>query len=76
MTSHIHPTKSDKTTILKEYPKEYIKEKDTPYYPIFTDGNQEKYDKYLEHSQSLFQQEDQQNINTMIWLRELQKEVR
>jgi UDP-galactopyranose mutase len=37
---HIHPTKSDKTTILKEYPKEYVKGKDTPYYPIFTDENQ------------------------------------
>ena len=47
---HIHPTKSDKTTILKEYPKEYIKGKDTPYYPIFTDVNQEKYNQYLEHS--------------------------
>lgn len=47
---HIHPTVSDKTTILKEYPKEYRKGKDTPYYPIFTDENQEKYNKYLEHS--------------------------
>jgi len=47
---HIHPTKSDKTTILKEYPKEYTKGKDTPYYPIFTDDNQEKYNRYFEHS--------------------------
>jgi UDP-galactopyranose mutase len=47
---HIHPTNSSKTTILKEYPKEYIKGKDTPYYPIFTNENQEKYNKYLEHS--------------------------
>jgi UDP-galactopyranose mutase len=47
---HIHPTKSDKTTILKEYPKEYIKGQDTPYYPIFTDENQAKYNKYLEYS--------------------------
>jgi UDP-galactopyranose mutase len=47
---HIHPTRSDKTTILKEYPKEHIKGKDTPYYPIFTDENQEKYNKYLEYS--------------------------
>ncbi len=47
---HIHPTTSDKTTILKEYPKEYIKGKDTPYYPIFTDGNQGKYNKYLKYS--------------------------
>jgi len=48
---HIHSTKSSKTTILKEYPKEYIKGKDTPYYPIFTDKNQERYDKYLQYSQ-------------------------
>ena len=47
---HIHPTKSDKTTILKEYPKEYVKGKDTPYYPVFTDENQEKYNQYLEYS--------------------------
>ena len=47
---HIHPTKSDKTTILKEYPKAYDKTKDTPYYPIFTEFNQEKYNRYLEYS--------------------------
>jgi UDP-galactopyranose mutase len=47
---HIHPTNSSKTTILKEYPKEYVKGKDTPYYPIFTDENQTSYNKYLEHS--------------------------
>jgi len=50
---HIHPTKSDKTTILKEYPKAYDKTKDTPYYPIFTDENQEKYNKYLEHAKAI-----------------------
>lgn len=47
---HIHPTNSKKTTILKEYPKEYIKGKDTPYYPIFTDENQKKYSQYLEYA--------------------------
>jgi len=47
---HIHPTESKKTTILKEYPKEYNKDTDTPYYPIFRKENQEKYKKYLEHS--------------------------
>jgi len=47
---HIHSTKSDKTTILKEYPKAYDKTKDTPYYPIFTDENQEKYNRYLKYS--------------------------
>lgn len=47
---HIHPINSLKTTILKEYPQEYIKNKNTPYYPIFTQDNQEKYNKYLEYS--------------------------
>ncbi len=47
---HIHPIDSKKTTILKEYPKEYIKGKDTPYYPIFTTENQTKYNQYLEYS--------------------------
>lgn len=47
---HIHRVNSSKTTILKEYPKEYVKGKDTPYYPIFTDENQTKYNQYLEHS--------------------------
>ncbi len=47
---HIHPIKSNKTVILKEYPQQYIKNKNTPYYPIFTKENQEKYNKYLEYS--------------------------
>lgn len=47
---HIHPTNSTKTTILKEYPQEYIIGQNTPYYPIFTTQNQEKYNKYLEYS--------------------------
>ncbi len=47
---HIHPIESDKTVILKEYPKPYIKNKNTPYYPIFTKKNQERYNKYLEFS--------------------------
>lgn len=47
---HIHPINSPKTTILKEYPQEYIKNVNTPYYPIFTNKNQEKYNQYLEYS--------------------------
>ncbi len=47
---HIHPVKSNKTTILKEYPQEYKPNKNTPYYPIFTDENQKKYSQYLEYS--------------------------
>jgi UDP-galactopyranose mutase len=48
---HIHPSKSKGTTILKEYPQTYEKEKNTPYYPIFTDENQKKYQRYLAHAQ-------------------------
>jgi len=47
---HIHPVKSDKTTILKEYPKDYQPNKDIPYYPVFTKENQEAYNKYKEES--------------------------
>ncbi|WP_418184845.1 UDP-galactopyranose mutase [Aliarcobacter vitoriensis] len=48
---HIHPVNSTKTTILKEYPQEYIKGKNTPYYPIFTQENQKIYNQYLKYSQ-------------------------
>ncbi|MDX4038250.1 UDP-galactopyranose mutase [Aliarcobacter skirrowii] len=47
---HIHPINTPKTTILKEYPQEYVKNKNTPYYPIFTEENQKKYNQYLEYS--------------------------
>jgi UDP-galactopyranose mutase len=47
---HIHPVKSDKTTILKEYPKDYQPNKDIPYYPVFTKENQEAYNKYKEEA--------------------------
>ncbi|MFP3206523.1 MAG: UDP-galactopyranose mutase [Hydrogenobaculum sp.] len=47
---HIHPTKSNKTTILKEYPKAYQPNIDIPYYPIFTKENQECYNRYKELS--------------------------
>jgi UDP-galactopyranose mutase len=47
---HIHPVKSNKTTILKEYPKDYHPNKDIPYYPVFTKENQEAYNKYKEEA--------------------------
>ena len=47
---HIHPTQSDKTTILKEYPKAYQPNVDIPYYPVFTKENQELYNKYKEEA--------------------------
>ncbi|WP_022671140.1 UDP-galactopyranose mutase [Hippea alviniae] len=43
---HIHLTNTEKTIILKEYPKAYNPETDIPYYPIFTKENQESYSKY------------------------------
>lgn len=45
---HIHPINTSRTVILKEYPKKCVVGKDIPYYPIFTKGNQEKYNKYKE----------------------------
>jgi UDP-galactopyranose mutase len=47
---HIHPVNSSKTTILKEYPQEYVKGKNIPYYPIFTNENQKIYDEYMQYS--------------------------
>ncbi len=44
---HIHPVKSKRTTILKEYPQPYRVGQNTPYYPIFTEENQKKYQKYF-----------------------------
>ncbi len=42
----IHPIKSITTTILKEYPQDYVPGKNTPYYPIFTEENQKRYEQY------------------------------
>jgi UDP-galactopyranose mutase len=50
---HIHPVESDKTTILKEYPQKYVKGENEPYYPMLTEVNQRKYNKYLEYSKRL-----------------------
>ena len=45
---HIHPAKSLQTTILKEYPQEYIPGDNTPYYPIPTDESKVIYGQYQE----------------------------
>jgi UDP-galactopyranose mutase len=47
---HMHHTDCKKTTILKEFPQEHIKNKNTPYYPIFTKQNRAKYNEYYEYS--------------------------
>jgi UDP-galactopyranose mutase len=49
---HYLNEKSEKTTIAIEYPAAYIREKNDPYYPIFTEENQKMYDRYLEHAKS------------------------
>ncbi len=43
---HIHPAKSARTTILKEYPQDYTG-KNEPYYPLFTDAAKSAHAKYL-----------------------------
>ena len=42
----IHPAKSSRTTILKEFPQDYVAGKNEPYYPIFTDAARGLYEKY------------------------------
>lgn len=42
----IHPAKVPRTTILKEYPQDYVAGVNEPYYPIFTDEARAAYEKY------------------------------
>ena len=46
----IHPVDTESTTILKEYPQPYVIGKNTPYYPVFTEENQRKYERYKEYA--------------------------
>lgn len=48
---HIHPVTTEKTTILKEYPKQYTPNKDVPYYPVFKKENQDLYNRYKEEAE-------------------------
>jgi UDP-galactopyranose mutase len=46
---HILQQQSDKTVIVKEYPQDYDRhdsQKNVPYYPIFNDKNQQRFDAY------------------------------
>ncbi len=43
---HIHPLDTSQTTILIEYPKKFKKDENEPYYPVFTDESQNKYQEY------------------------------
>ena len=45
---HIHPAKSARTTILKEFPQNYVVGENVPYYPIFTDAAKSAHAKYLD----------------------------
>lgn len=44
----IHPVKAPATTILKEYPQDYVRGVNTPYYPIFTDDNKARFARYAQ----------------------------
>ena len=50
---HIHPVQTDKTTILKEYPQSYIRGRNTPYYPMFTEENRIRYEKYAKEAKKI-----------------------
>jgi UDP-galactopyranose mutase len=50
---HIHPVRSDHTTILKEYPQPHVQGKTTPYYPIFTEENQKSFQQYREKAEKI-----------------------
>ena len=49
---HIHPINSVNTTIMYEYPDEYVQGK-TPYYSMFTTEAKMQYEKYFELSQTI-----------------------
>jgi len=49
---HMYQANSNSTTILREYPQDYIKGENIPYYPIFTSDQNKKYEKYLTLSKS------------------------
>ncbi len=50
---HIHPAHTQKTTILREYPQTYVRDSNTPYYPMFTNENQKQYEQYAKYSSSI-----------------------
>ncbi|MBR3497773.1 MAG: UDP-galactopyranose mutase [Selenomonadaceae bacterium] len=43
---NIHPAHTPRTTILKEFPQEYVAGENEPYYPIFTEEARAAYEKY------------------------------
>ncbi|KGR86917.1 UDP-galactopyranose mutase [Lysinibacillus boronitolerans] len=50
---HLTGQMHSKTTLAREYPEEYVRGENTPYYPIITEENQEKYKQYKKLADSL-----------------------
>lgn len=50
---HLTGQKNESTTIAREYPREYVKETNIPYYPIPKNENRGLYRRYLEKSHQL-----------------------
>ena len=48
----MYDSKNETTTIAKEYPQEHIAGQNTPYYPLFTDENQKRYEQYREYAKN------------------------
>ncbi len=44
---NVHPAQTKRTTILREYPQNYLPGENVPYYPIFTDEARAAYEKYF-----------------------------
>ncbi|MCX7655722.1 MAG: UDP-galactopyranose mutase [Treponemataceae bacterium] len=47
---HIHPCETKKTTILKEYPVNFVRGENEPYYPVFTEENTKRFQEYVEYA--------------------------
>jgi len=45
---HLHPVRSDRTVIVKEYPCSHVRGENEACYPIFTEETREMYRRYLE----------------------------
>ena len=45
---HLHPVRSERTVIVKEYPCSHVRGENEACYPIFTEETREMYRRYLE----------------------------
>jgi UDP-galactopyranose mutase len=48
----MYPSQAPTTTIAKEYPREFVYGENTPYYPLFTEENQKRYEEYKTYAKS------------------------